>query len=163
MLANDVELERDALLRLREGDLHGAYRVLSILATRRPADDQLRQRIRQIEALIARQSDAQPRMAAEPLRYAHAYIKAGRLEEGLRFLHQALNQDPSNDRVRDLARQVSERIQIRSKRTKSVISKNGGQRERDGRSQADPVDVLKGLLNHVRQRRRSPSQWLVEP
>ena len=103
-------LEQHALEQLRRGDLRSAHQTLSTLLRYRPNDSQLRNRIQQVEHLVRQREEAQARIQAEPLRYAHAYIQAGRLVEGLKLLRAALAKDPSNQRLRDLALEVAARL-----------------------------------------------------
>ncbi len=103
-------LEQQALEELRRGDLRGAHRTLNTLLQFRPSDAALRRRITQVEQLVRQREDAQARIQAEPLRYAHAYIQAGRLAEGLQLLRAALARDPNNARLRELALQVARRL-----------------------------------------------------
>ena len=113
-VGQQAALERQALEQLRRGDLRGAHGTLGLLAQLRPRDDQIHRRLEQVEELIARRSEARERMRAEPLRYAHSYIKAGRLDEGLRLLRAALAKEPNNTRLRDLALQVAQRLRSRA-------------------------------------------------
>ncbi len=103
-------LEQHALEQLRRGDLRSAHQTLSTLLRYRPNDAQLRNRIQQVEHLVKQREEAQARIQAEPLRYAHAYIQAGRLVEGLKLLRAALAKDPGNQRLRDLALEVAGRL-----------------------------------------------------
>ena len=103
-------LEQHALEQLRRGDLRAAHQTLSTLLRYRPNDSQLRNRIQQVEHLVRQREEAQARIQAEPLRYAHAYIQAGRLVEGLKLLRAALAKDPGNQRLRDLALDVAARL-----------------------------------------------------
>lgn len=109
-MSQQAALERQALEQLRRGDLRGARGTLTMVAQLRPDDVRIRRRLEQVDALIAKREDARTRMEAEPLQYAHAYIKAGRLEEGLRLLRAALAKDPENARLRELALEVARRI-----------------------------------------------------
>ncbi|MEO1334307.1 MAG: hypothetical protein AAFV29_01630, partial [Myxococcota bacterium] len=103
-------LEQHALEQLRRGDLRAAHQTLSTLLRYRPNDSQLRNRILQVEHLVKQREEAQARIQAEPLRYAHTYIQAGRLVEGLKLLRAALAKDPSNQRLRELALDVAARL-----------------------------------------------------
>ncbi len=103
-------LEQRALEQLRRGDLRAAHQTLSTLCRLRPDDSQLRNRILQVEQLVRQREEAQVRIQAEPLRYAHAYIQAGRLVEGLKLLRAALAKDPANQRLRELALEVAARL-----------------------------------------------------
>jgi hypothetical protein len=100
-------LEQQALEELRRGDLKGAHRTLSVLLQHRPDDVALQRRIQQVEHLVQQRES---RIQAEPLRYAHAYIQAGRLAEGLQLLRSALARDPQNQRLRELALEVARRL-----------------------------------------------------
>src|SRR5689334_20821930 len=100
------KLEHQALELLKRGDLAGAYDTLNALLQLRPNDQALRSRIRQVETIIQQRNESQARVQAEPLRYAHAYIQAGRLAEGLQLLRGALARDPSNQKLRELALEV---------------------------------------------------------
>ena len=113
-MGQQAALERQALEQLRRGDLRGAHGTLGVLAQLRPGDQRLQRRLKQVAELIAKRNEARERMRAEPLRYAHAYIKAGRLQEGLRLLRAALARDPENERLRTLALQVARRLKATS-------------------------------------------------
>lgn len=146
LLAQEVELERAALQYLRVGDLKSAHQVLVSLEQRHPQRARLRQRIEQLESLIARHEASRARMESEPLRYAHAYIKVGRLREGLQFLRAAWAKDASNDRLKQLVQLVESRLE-------PELYPNPPKRQ--------PLDLLRELLHRVRQRRRSPSRWML--
>ncbi|MCA9555696.1 MAG: tetratricopeptide repeat protein, partial [Myxococcales bacterium] len=107
---NQADLEQQALEQLRRGDLRAAHQTLAVLLRHRPADVALRRRIQQVESLIRQREETQARIQAEPLRYAHAYIQAGRLAEGLQLLRAALARDPNNERLRTLALQVARKL-----------------------------------------------------
>lgn len=123
-------LEREALDQLRRGDLRGAYGTLTLLCELRPDDPELKRRRSQVQVLLERRSETRARMEAEPLRFAHAYIKAGRMGEGLRLLRAALARDPDNARLRDLALQVAKRLraieeaQVPAARTERQAAEN---------------------------------------
>ncbi|MEO1233160.1 MAG: tetratricopeptide repeat protein [Myxococcota bacterium] len=110
LLSQQIALEREALEQIRRGDLRGARGTLAMLCQLRPSDPQIRRRLSQVEDLIQRRELAKQRVASEPLRYAHAYIKAGRLQDGLKLLRAALAKDPNNARLRELALQVARRL-----------------------------------------------------
>ena len=105
-----AELERRALEELRKNDLDGARGTLTALLQLRPRDQRLRERIAQIDRHIAKRNEMQAQIRADPLRYAKAYIQAGRLAEGLQLLRQVLAQDPDNHPVRELALDVARRL-----------------------------------------------------
>ncbi|MCK6545668.1 hypothetical protein L6R52_07345, partial [Myxococcota bacterium] len=105
------KLEQQALELLKRGDLPGAHQTLTALLQLRPNDQGLRARIKQVESILQQRAESQARIQAEPLRYAHAYIQAGRLAEGLQLLRGALAKDPSNQRLRELALEVARRLQ----------------------------------------------------
>lgn len=109
-MSQQAALEQQALEQLRRGDLRSAHGTLKLLAQLRPGDPGIRRRIAQVEQLVHQRDEAQNRIQAEPLRYAHAYIKAGRLAEGLQLLRSALAKDPHNERLRDLALEVARRL-----------------------------------------------------
>jgi hypothetical protein len=110
-VADPSKLEHLALDLLKRGDLPGAHRTLLELAQLRPNDQALRGRITQVEAIIAQRQESQQRIQAEPLRYALAYLKAGRLAEGLQLLRDALARDPTNVKLRELALEVARKLQ----------------------------------------------------
>ena len=117
-------LEQQALEELRRGDLRAAHRTLSILLQHRPDDVALQRRIQQVEHLVQQR---EARIQAEPLRYAHAYIQAGRLAEGLQLLRSALARDPQNQRLRELALEVARRLkdQVQSKERRPLTPSAG--------------------------------------
>ncbi len=119
-VVDQVALEKGALEQLRRGDLRGAFGTLTILLRHRPNDGALQRRIQQVEALIRQREDAQHRIQAEPLRYAHAYIQAGRLAEGLQLLRAALSRDPNNARLRELALEVARRLRTQVQKRQST-------------------------------------------
>ncbi|MBX2813811.1 MAG: hypothetical protein KTR25_18480 [Myxococcales bacterium] len=155
LLAQEVELEREALKRLRAGDLQGAHDALTDLELRRPQDSRLRQRIEQIEQLLARQIEVHTKMLQEPLRYAHAYIKSGRLKDGLKFLKMAAAKYPSNGRIQQLAQQIEAKLHQQNEPLTAA---------RSAKPAVSPSveDLLKELLQLVRIRRRAPSRWIMD-
>lgn len=148
-------MERQALEQLRKGDLRAARGTLSILAKLRPDDEKLRRRLDQVTELIEKRRDAHDKMQSEPLRYAHAYIKAGRLEEGLRLLRAAIVKDPDNDRLRTLAVQVARRIKASGRLGPAAGT------VKEPQAPISQRDKLEAILDRVRTRRKTESRFLA--
>jgi hypothetical protein len=110
-VADTSKLELKALDLLKQGDLSGAHRALLEILSIRPNDQALKNRIAQVEHIMAQRQQSQQKMHQEPLRYAVAYIKAGRLTEGLQLLRDALARDPTNVKLRELALEVARKLQ----------------------------------------------------
>jgi hypothetical protein len=107
-----AELEQQALSQLRVGDLVGAHRSLVALLHHRPDDRALSRRIQQVEALLQQRKVPEPAVSAsEPLTQAYQCIRDGHLAQGLRLLRVAIERDPSNERLRQLALEVARRLQ----------------------------------------------------
>lgn len=164
LLSQQAALERQALDQLRRGDLRGARGTLGVLSELRPADDRVTRRLAQVEALIDKRESARARIASEPLRFAHAYIKSGRLEEGLKLLRAALAQDPGNARLRELALQVARRLKQRAEDAPNSARVKA---EREAaevklRAQTQPA-MPKVDLPPKRERRRGPPPRFPPP
>ncbi len=110
-MTETIDLERKALGELRQGDLNGARETLVSLLELQPSDQALMRRVQQLDLLIRQRRQTLARIQAEPLRYANAYIDAGRRAEGLQLLRAALARDPNNEGIRKQALELARELE----------------------------------------------------